>query len=58
MQYKKRGIVTINNNGILIQAEIRESGIDSKNMVRVRPHGFHLDVSVSLDKNSDIFIIN
>lgn len=57
MEYKKGDIVFIQDGTAKRRATVVENGIDSQNRVRVKPDGFPLTLSISLDNTKDVYII-
>lgn len=57
MKYKKGDIVTIQDGSGKRKAKVVADGIDSKKRVRVRPEGFPMDISVSIEPNNNTYII-
>jgi len=57
MNYKKGDVVTLMDNNNKRQAKVTVDGIDSKGKVRVRPNGFPMDISVSTEKNNNVYIL-
>tara|TARA_R110000823_G_scaffold48523_3_gene123131 strand:+ start:334 stop:510 length:177 start_codon:yes stop_codon:yes gene_type:complete len=57
MNYKKGDVVTLMDNNNKRQAKVTVNGIDSKGKVRVRPNGFPMDISVSTEKNNNVYIL-
>lgn len=57
MKYKKGDIVTIQDGNGKRKGKVVADGIDSKNRVRVRPDGFPMDISITIEQNSNTYII-
>ena len=57
MNYKKGDVVTLMDNNNKRQAKVTVNGIVSKGKVRVRPNGFPMDISVSTEKNNNVYIL-
>ena len=56
-EFKKGDIVIINDGGRRRQGTVVENGVDSKNRVRVRPEGIPLDMSITLNPNDNVYIV-
>ena len=57
MEYKKGDVVTIQDGSTQRQGVVSKDGVDSKNRVKVRPKGFPIDMSISLDTSKPAYII-
>jgi len=57
MKYKKGDRVVIKDGSLTRNAVVVQDGIDTKNRVRVRPENMPMDMSITLDVNSNLHII-
>jgi hypothetical protein len=57
MNYSKGDKVRLQDGSIIRNATVVADGLDSQNRVRVRPDGIPLDMSVSIEKNNNVYVI-
>ena len=57
MGYKIGDIVWLQDGNQQRLAKVVKDGIDNKNRVRVRPEGYPIDLSITLEKNNRLYII-
>ena len=55
--YKKGDKVLLKDGNTERTAIVSADGVDSKNRIKVRPQGFPMDLSVSLDKNTTVYVL-
>jgi|TARA_R110000751_G_scaffold116675_1_gene216832 hypothetical protein len=55
--YKKGDSVLIQDGQHVRAATVVEDGIDNKNRVRVRPDNYPMDISIPLEKNDRLYIV-
>jgi len=56
-KFTKGDTVIIQDGSEQKNATVVETGIDDKNRVRVRPVGYPMDISITLDTNAPMFIV-
>jgi len=57
MNFKKGDQVRLNDRGNIIDAIVKEDGVDSQGRVRVKPDGFPFDMSITTKSNDKVFVI-
>jgi len=57
MNFKKGDQVKLNDSGNIIDAIVKEDGVDSQGRVRVKPDGFPFDMSITTKSNDKVFVI-
>jgi len=57
MNFKKGDQVKLNDRGNIIDAIVKEDGVDSQGRVRVKPDGFPFDMSITTKSNNKVFVI-
>jgi hypothetical protein len=57
MDFKKGQTVTLNDSGRMKSAVVVKDGIDTQGRVRVRPEGFPMDMSITIEVNNKLYVI-
>jgi hypothetical protein len=57
MEFKKGQTVTLNDSGRMKSAVVVKDGIDTQGRVRVRPEGFPMDMSITIEVNNKLYVI-
>lgn len=57
MEFKKGDRVQLKDGNIIRGGTVVTDGIDNKGKVRIRPDGIPMDLSITTEKNDNVYVI-